>query len=81
MENFSTEKCFLESNNDAYFYLSPLKKEVVMTTPIEIYIYHDIATNKEMDSIRSIANSKVFIRIMNYFMINPYIVRFDYNFL
>ena len=71
MENFLTEKCFLESNNDAYFYLSPLKKEVVMTTPIEIYIYHDIATDKEIDSIRSIANSKVNIRIINNFMINP----------
>ena len=79
MENFLTEKCFLESNNDAYFYLSPLKKEVVMTTPIEIYIYHDIATDKEIDSIRSIANSKVNIRIINNFMI--IINRFDYNFL
>ena len=70
MENFSTEKCFLESNNHAYFLLSPLKKEVVMTTPIEIYIYHDIATKKEMDSIRSIANSKVVILILNNFIIN-----------
>ena len=78
MENFLTEKCYLESNNDACFYLSPLKKEVVMTTPIEIYIYHDIATDKEIDSIRSIANSKVNIRIINNFMI---INRFDYNFL
>lgn len=53
------ERCFYTDNNDPYFYLSPLKLEVVMKIPIEIYIYHDIITKKEINTIKTQANFKV----------------------
>ena len=58
------ERCFLTTKNDPYFYISPLKQEVVMKTPLELYIYHDIATTKEINSIRSQAYMKVCIQEM-----------------
>ena len=53
------ERCFYTDKSDPYFYLSPLKLEVVMKFPIEIYIYHDIVTDKEINTVKTQANFKV----------------------
>ena len=54
-----SERCFYADNNDPYFCLSPLKLEVIMKSPIEIYIYHDVVTNKEINTITTQTNFKV----------------------
>ena len=54
-----SERCFYAENNDPYFYLLPLKLEVIMKSPIEIYIYHDVVTNKEINTITTQSNFKV----------------------
>lgn len=58
------ERCFLTTNNDPYFILAPLQQEVVMKSPMEIYIYHDVATSREMDSIRTDAYVQVYFQEM-----------------
>ena len=57
----SQERCFLSHNDTPYFYLSPLKLEVVMEKPIEIYIYHDVVTSNELNTIKNVANLRVSI--------------------
>ena len=60
----ANERCFLTDNNDPYFYLSPLKKEVLMKEPMEIYMYHGVATEEEMITITTQASLKVCIQIV-----------------
>ena len=64
------ERCFYADNNDPYFFLSPLKLEIIMTSPIEIYIFHDVVTNKEINTITTQANFKVINSLYNDFLIS-----------
>ena len=60
-KNTMKERCFLTTRNIPYFYLSPLKFEVVMEHPFQIYIYHDVVTNKEINTVKSRANLQVIL--------------------
>ena len=38
--------------DDPYFYLSPLKLEIVMETPVKIYLYHSVLPFKSINLIK-----------------------------
>ena len=48
----SRGSCYLSHGNDPYFYLSPLKLEIIMENPVRIYLYHSILTNKRIKKIK-----------------------------
>ena len=55
------ERCFFAHNNDPYLYISPLKLEVVMESPLQLYIYHGAATFHEINQVKAHANIQVII--------------------
>jgi len=64
-KNYLHERCFLTTRNTPYFYISPLKLEVVMERPFQIYIYHDVVTQKEINTVKTNANLQVrFLRYL-----------------
>lgn len=48
----SEEKCYRTHRNEPYFYLSPLKLEVMMEKPVQLHLYHSVLTSKDINQIK-----------------------------
>jgi hypothetical protein len=48
----SEEKCYRTHRNEPYFYLSPLKLEIMMERPVQLHLYHSVLTSKDINQIK-----------------------------
>merc|ERR1711892_828592 len=57
------QRCHLTTNNDPYFILAPLKLEIISIDPV-LFMYHDILTDGEMDTMKHHGFSQLVVSAM-----------------
>ena len=64
----SEEKCYLTHRKEPYFYLSPLKLEIVMKK--QIYLYHSVLSSKGINLIKDYTELMVRKQLLNVLLSN-----------
>lgn len=50
--NSEKEKCILTHHNEPYLYLGPLKLEIIVAEPLQLYLYHSLLTPWQINTLR-----------------------------
>ena len=46
------EKCFVSHQDDPFFLLMPLKVEVIMAGPMNLFMFHSVLSSQQIDEIQ-----------------------------